>query len=225
MSKTTPDVTSRPLHQRLESVRASSSPVDNRTSHARLVTDAFEQRVALRESRTAAVATATIRSAPALRPIATKSAATRAVRSIVTPLNSASRWMSRARRSGARLSAVTSRWSCGPTRRTVTRPEFESDVDDRDSVSGMRKTLQIASAGPRRPGWTWNDRAVEGVNEPYYLPDLALIHHIGFGFHADATAPGILELLSPIRARGGLVVRSGAEAACSPGTSSTRAIA
>ncbi len=70
-------------------------------------------------------------------------------------------------------------------------------------------TLQIASAGPRPPGWTWNDRAVDGVNEPYYRPDLALIHHLGFGFHADATAPGILELLSPIRARGGLVVEIG----------------
>jgi SAM-dependent methyltransferase len=73
----------------------------------------------------------------------------------------------------------------------------------------MRMTLQIASAGPRRPGWTWNDRAVDEANEPYYRPDLALIHHVGFGLHADATAPGILELLSPIRARGGLVVEIG----------------
>lgn len=50
---------------------------------------------------------------------------------------------------------------------------------------------------------------MDGVNEPYYRPDLALIHHLGFGFHADDTAPGILELLSPIRARGGLVVEIG----------------
>ena len=36
----------------------------------------------------------------------------------------------------------------------------------------------------------------------YYGPDLALVHHLGFGFHADACAPGILALLEPIRDRG-----------------------
>jgi SAM-dependent methyltransferase len=45
---------------------------------------------------------------------------------------------------------------------------------------------------------------------PYYRRDLALVHHLGFGFHADATAPGILELLAPVRARDGLVVEIGA---------------
>jgi SAM-dependent methyltransferase len=44
---------------------------------------------------------------------------------------------------------------------------------------------------------------------PYYRPDLALVHHLGFGFHADACAPGILELLAPVRERGGLVVEIG----------------
>lgn len=44
---------------------------------------------------------------------------------------------------------------------------------------------------------------------PYYRRDLALIHHRGFGFHADACAPGILELLEPVRARSGLVVELG----------------
>ena len=39
----------------------------------------------------------------------------------------------------------------------------------------------------------------------YYRHDLALVHHLGFGFHADACAPGILKLLEPIRERGGLV--------------------
>lgn len=42
---------------------------------------------------------------------------------------------------------------------------------------------------------------------PYYRPDLALVHHLGFGFHADACAPGILALLEPIR--GGVVVELG----------------
>jgi SAM-dependent methyltransferase len=46
-------------------------------------------------------------------------------------------------------------------------------------------------------------------NEPYYRADLARIHHLGFGFHADACAPGILALLEPVRARGGLVVELG----------------
>ena len=43
----------------------------------------------------------------------------------------------------------------------------------------------------------------------YYGPDLALVHHLGFGFHADACAPGILKLLEPIRERGGLVLEVG----------------
>jgi len=44
---------------------------------------------------------------------------------------------------------------------------------------------------------------------PYYRADLARIHHEGFGFHADAVAPGILKLLEPVRARGGLVLEIG----------------
>jgi SAM-dependent methyltransferase len=43
--------------------------------------------------------------------------------------------------------------------------------------------------------------------EPYYRDDLALIHHRGFGFHADRTAPGILKLLEPVR--GGVVLEIG----------------
>ena len=44
---------------------------------------------------------------------------------------------------------------------------------------------------------------------PYYRDDLALVHHLGFGFHADACAPGILRLLEPVRQRNGLVVEIG----------------
>lgn len=36
---------------------------------------------------------------------------------------------------------------------------------------------------------------------PYYRHDLARIHHEGFGFHADAVAPGILRLLESVRGR------------------------
>jgi SAM-dependent methyltransferase len=43
----------------------------------------------------------------------------------------------------------------------------------------------------------------------YYQPDLALVHHLGFGFHADACAPGVLALLEPVRERGGLVLEVG----------------
>ena len=47
------------------------------------------------------------------------------------------------------------------------------------------------------------------TSEPYYRHDLALIHHLGYGFHADACAPGILALLEPVRARRGLVLELG----------------
>jgi SAM-dependent methyltransferase len=43
----------------------------------------------------------------------------------------------------------------------------------------------------------------------YYRRDLALVHHRGFGFHAQACAPGILALLEPVRARAGLVLELG----------------
>lgn len=45
--------------------------------------------------------------------------------------------------------------------------------------------------------------------EPYYRADLALVHHLGFGFHADACAPGILRLIEPVLETDGLVVEIG----------------
>lgn len=47
------------------------------------------------------------------------------------------------------------------------------------------------------------------MSPAYYGPDLAWVHHRGFGFHADRCAPGILDRLAPVRARGGLVVELG----------------
>jgi len=47
------------------------------------------------------------------------------------------------------------------------------------------------------------------AHAPYYRVDLALVHHLGFGFHADDCAPGILELLGPVRERDGVVVELG----------------
>ncbi len=46
-------------------------------------------------------------------------------------------------------------------------------------------------------------------DEPYYRDDLALVHHLGFGFHADMCAPGILRLLEPVLERNGLVLELG----------------
>lgn len=42
-----------------------------------------------------------------------------------------------------------------------------------------------------------------------YRRDLALVHHLGFGFHADACAPGVLDLLRPVLDRDGLVLELG----------------
>src|ERR1700716_3431046 len=47
------------------------------------------------------------------------------------------------------------------------------------------------------------------TTDHYYRDDLALVHHLGFGFHADRTAPGILIALEPVRQRGGLVLELG----------------
>src|SRR4029079_19725887 len=47
------------------------------------------------------------------------------------------------------------------------------------------------------------------MDEPYYRPDLARVHHEGFSFHAEEVAPGILSILEPVRASGGLVVEFG----------------
>lgn len=46
-------------------------------------------------------------------------------------------------------------------------------------------------------------------DQPYYRDDLALVHHRGFGFHADMCAPGIIALLGPVLERRGLVVELG----------------
>lgn len=47
------------------------------------------------------------------------------------------------------------------------------------------------------------------MSDPYYRPDLALVHHLGYGFHADMCAPGILRLLQPVLDRGGQVLELG----------------
>ena len=43
----------------------------------------------------------------------------------------------------------------------------------------------------------------------YYREDLAHAHHLGFGFHAELCAPGILNLLEPVMAAKGVVLELG----------------
>jgi SAM-dependent methyltransferase len=47
------------------------------------------------------------------------------------------------------------------------------------------------------------------VEVTYYREDLAHVHHLGFGFHADLCAPGVLKLLEPVLARRGVVLELG----------------
>jgi SAM-dependent methyltransferase len=55
-----------------------------------------------------------------------------------------------------------------------------------------------------------NPRNVSAVSaQAYYRHDLAQVHHLGYGFHADACAPGILTLLERVRERRGLVLELG----------------
>lgn len=64
--------------------------------------------------------------------------------------------------------------------------------------------MTTSGPGPTRP-------AVHGsmADEPYYRRDLALVHHLGFAHHAERCAPGVLEILRPVRARKGRVVELG----------------
>lgn len=58
---------------------------------------------------------------------------------------------------------------------------------------------------------------MEAEPDPYYRHDLALVHRRGLGFHADLCAPDILDLLKPVRDRGGLVLEFPAAAEIPPG--------
>ena len=52
----------------------------------------------------------------------------------------------------------------------------------------------------------------------YYREDLARAHHLGFGFHADMSAPGILRLLEPVLADKGVVLELGCGSGLLPAT-------
>ena len=94
-------------------------------------------------SRTADVATAIICHAPAPLATATKSRAPRACARSSGPSLSESR-SSRARRSGARASSITSRCSPCRSRNTIMRPEFEprsTTAKGRSSGAGSKTAL------------------------------------------------------------------------------------
>ena len=50
---------------------------------------------------------------------------------------------------------------------------------------------------------------MRSTTDPYYRPDLALVHDRGFSGHADACAPAILDLIADVRERDGVVLELG----------------
>src|SRR4051812_5054976 len=76
-------------------------------------------------------------------------------------------------------------------------------------TAAPRTKLWRGPQSPTTPPGPPPNEAVAVTLEPYYRRGLAFVHHEGFGFHADATAPGILTLLAGVRERGGLVLEVG----------------
>jgi SAM-dependent methyltransferase len=86
-----------------------------------------------------------------------------------------------------------------------------ADVGKSHQRSRIQRVMNaVHEVSASRPVSSTELRTLERLlTEPYYRRDLALVHHRGFGFHADLCAPGILALLEPVRKRGGLVVEVG----------------
>jgi SAM-dependent methyltransferase len=76
-------------------------------------------------------------------------------------------------------------------------------------------THNLTRTGPPRADFGPSRRAVCHHGEvldatgPYYRHDLAVVHHRGFSTHAALCAPGIIDVLSPVRARRGVVLELG----------------
>ena len=81
------------------------------------------------------------------------------------------------------------------------------DAGGRDPEMGRRGVLRRLGVLPTTGNTGVMERSTDGT--PYYRADLALVHHLGFGFHADLCAPGILAILEEVRERDGLVVEVG----------------
>lgn len=76
---------------------------------------------------------------------------------------------------------------------------------DRHVPPAMGRTGGTPRHSPASAIMSW----MKASGEPYYRRDLALVHHRGFGFHAELCAAGILALLEPVRARRGVVLELG----------------
>jgi SAM-dependent methyltransferase len=72
-----------------------------------------------------------------------------------------------------------------------------------------RVPVPAAFAGWHKGATLGDTHRVALSEDSYYRRDLALVHHRGFGFHAQACAPGILALLEPVRSRAGIVLELG----------------
>ena len=108
---------------------------------------------------------------------------------------------------------ATERWGCNMIWRSTVHhgqrtgiPAAPTRIHNANGRSAFEDVPVDASRMRTRVTDNESDSAAE---DRYYGQDLALVHHLGFGFHADACAPGILALLEPIRERRGLVLEVG----------------
>ena len=91
-------------------------------------------------------------------------------------------------------------------RRCSRWPRDRGSTSPRSSRQRDAQALTRLRATPPGHTWTWT-RPRHTI--PITAADLALIHHLGFGFHADACAPAIIDLLTSVRECDGLVVEIG----------------
>jgi SAM-dependent methyltransferase len=121
-----------------------------------------------------------------------------------------------------------SRWAQGYISKTTTKTTAQ-DTRQRLGASGSAGSVRHGVARSNGPGTSsrgahdspstgphigtcppfYLDGPRQDVKVTYYREDLARVHHEGFGFHADLCAPGILRLLEPVLARGGVVLELG----------------
>src|SRR5580692_6402179 len=88
-------------------------------------------------------------------------------------------------------------WTCAVLR-WASRP---------DSTRCAARPSTASSSWPWPRTWPATSASSWTADVEYYQHDLALVHARGFGQHADRCAPGVLDLLAPVR--GGLVLELG----------------
>jgi SAM-dependent methyltransferase len=95
---------------------------------------------------------------------------------------------------------------CGARTRRPTGGEGQHDAG---AMRADRRGLHGAAVRYPRAAPACQHGRVDVSGGASYRQDLAIVHHRGFGFHAAACAPGIVEFLAPVRARRGLVLELG----------------